>query len=241
MKNLRVVTAETQAAPPPPLSPARGKLRDLLDQVAMHEKRIAEHRAAADRLDDMISAPTTARAALVEFDAQSAAAAAEWAKASLKPNAPTVDAKRRLELLSDVATAQENAAAAVSAQKQFTDQIHAEAKAVEALKAQIAHAVAEIIAERASGQLIDDLRAAQYEVAVIRSKLEQALQTVFAIAHSGPIEAMKPTFNLAANLAEVFRTTAPAGLEVGAGFADRQAWETFATDLRTDPGAELKG
>lgn len=236
--NLHVVTENSTPAAPPALSPARQKLRNLLDQVAMHEKRIAEHRAATDRLHNMISAPTTARAALVEFDAQSAAAAAEWAKASLKPNAPTVDGKRRLELLTDVAAAQENAAAAVSAQKQFSDQIQAEAKAVEALKAQIAHAVAEIIAETAAGQLIDDLRAAQYQVAVIRSKLEQALQTLFGIANKG--EQSNPTFNVAANLAEVFRTTATPGLELGAGFADRQAWETFATDLRTDPGAELK-
>ena len=236
--NLHVVTEKSTPATAPALSPARQKLRNLLDQVAHHEKRIAEHRAAADRLDDMISASKTARAALADFDAQSAAAAAEWARASLKPNAPTVDAKRRLELLSDVATAQENAAAAVSAQKQFTDQIHAESQSAEELKARIAHAVAEIIVETAKGQLIDDLRAAQYAVAVKKSQLEQALQTVFGIAHSGGPG--NPTFNLAANLAETFRTTAPAGLEVGAGFADRQAWETFATDLRTDPGAELK-
>jgi hypothetical protein len=82
--------------------------------------------------------------------------------------------------------------------------------------------------------------AALHAVAVKQSRLQQALQTVIGIAHSGgPLDVMKPTFILMEGLAETFRTTAPPAVDTG--FADRAAWERFATNLRTDAGAELEG
>jgi len=235
----RIVTADAAAQSRPMTSPARTRLADLSDQVKQHERRIAEHRAAADRLDDIIVAHKKARAVLDEFDAQSAAATAEWARASLKPNAPTVDGKRRLELIGDVAAAQENAAAAATARLQFTHSINSESQAIASLQLAIGQAVAEIIAETAAGALLEDLQAAQRDVALKQSRLNQALQTIIGIAHAGPHDVMRPTFVLMEGLAETFRTTAP--LAVDNGFADRAAWERFATNLRTDPGAELEG
>jgi hypothetical protein len=223
------------------LSPARQKLADLQDQIAARERRITEHRAAADRLNDIITNHKQVAAALAEFDTESAEAVAEWAKQSLKPSgtAPVVDSKKRLELLTDVAAAQENAAAATNAQRQFTDLIHAEAQAVKVLESGIAQVIAEIIAEVASGPLLVDLQEAQRAVATKKSRLEQALQTVIGIAHSGPPEVMRPTFVLMEGLAETFRTTAPPAVDTG--FADRAAWESFAARLRADSGAELEG
>jgi hypothetical protein len=61
--NLRVADTNTAPQPRPMASPARAKLAELLGQGAQHEKRIREHRAAADRLDGPIEAPKTARAA----------------------------------------------------------------------------------------------------------------------------------------------------------------------------------
>jgi hypothetical protein len=228
-----------RSATRPMASPARGKLADLLRQVAQHEKLIKEHHAAADRLDDIIVTHRKARAALDEFDAQSAAAAAEWARASLKPNAPTVDGKRRLELLTDVAAAQENAAAAATARQEFLASINAESQAIAALEVAIKHTIAEVVAETAAGPLLEDLQTALGAVDLKQSRLQQALQTVIGIAHSGPLEVMKPTFVLMEGLAETFRTTAPPAVDTG--FADRAAWERFATNLRTDAGAELEG
>jgi hypothetical protein len=237
--NLRLLT---DRAPRPALSPARQKLQDLLDQVTHHEKRIAEHQAAADRLTGVIEANATARAALDDFDRQSAAAVAEWAKASLKPRgtAPIVDGKRRLELLSDLGAAQENASAAFVARQQFTAAIQDEARAITALKTDIARTIAEIIAELASGPMMEDLQDAQRALAVKQSRLQQALQTIVDIAHSGgPFEAMRPTFILMESLAETFRTTAPQAVDTG--FADRQMWEAFRNALRSNAAAELEG
>jgi hypothetical protein len=164
---------------------------------------------------------------------------ADWARTSLKPlgTEPEVNSKKRLELIAANAVANENASAAFTARQQFMAAIQTESQALEKLKIAISHAVAEVLAETASGQLIDDLRAAQHSVAIIKSKLEQSLQAVFAIAHAGPPS--NPVFNLAAGLAEVFRNTAAPGLEPGAGFTDRKTWDDFAARLRTDPGAEL--
>jgi hypothetical protein len=204
MKPLRIVNADSAPQPALMASPARGKLADLLRQVAQHEKLIKEHHAAADRLDDIIVTHRKACAALDEFDAQSAAAAAEWARASLKPNAPTVDGKRRLELLTDVAAAQENAAAAATARQEFLASINAESQAIAALEVAIKHTIAEVVAETAAGPLLEDLQTALGAVALKQSRLQQALQTVIGIAHSGPLEVMKPTFVLMEGLAETF-------------------------------------
>jgi hypothetical protein len=222
------------------LSPARQKLADLQDQISARERRITEHRAAADRLNDIIANHKQVAAALAEFDTESAEAVAEWAKQSLKPSgtAPVVDSKKRLELLTDVAAAQENAAAAINAQRQFADLVQTEAQAIKVLESGIAQAIAEIVAEVA-GSLLEDLQEAHRAVAVKKSRLEQALRTVVDIAHSGPPEVMRPTFVLMEGLAEKFRTAAPAAVDNG--FADRAAWESFATRLRIDPGAELEG
>jgi hypothetical protein len=238
MAKLHVLNSTDTA--PAPLSPARQKLADLQAQIARHETKIAEHRAAADRLHDIISNHKKTSAALAEFDKQSAESVAEWAKQSLKPRgtAPVVDSKKRLELISDNAAAQENAVAAINAQKQFTDQIQAEAQAIKGLETGISQAVAEIIAETAAGPMLDDLQASQREVALKQSRLQQALQAIIGIAHGGPQDVMRPTFVLMEGLAEKIRTTAPPAVDTG--FADRQAWDSFATRLRTDAGAELE-
>lgn len=239
MKPLRVVDANT--APQPPLSPARARLRELIDRRAGHDKKIVEHQAAADRLVEFFETRDKAAAEVVMFDRQSADDMLDWSKASLKPKgtAPTVDVDLRFKLLHAMALAKENAEAASRAKDQITASMQAEAQGAQSLEIQIKQTIAEIIAETASGPLLEDLRAAQHTVALKQSRLQQALQTVIGIAHSGDLEAMKPTFNLMEGLAETFRTAAPRAVENG--YADRQVWEGFAANLHTDPGAEFEG
>jgi hypothetical protein len=61
---------------------------------------------------------------------------------------------------------------------------------------------------------------------------------VIAIAHAGPHETMKPTFNLMEELAERLRTATVPTVETTG--ADRAAWDAFAARLRTDAAAELE-
>ena len=197
----RLVTADASPASLRTLSPARQKLSELLDQVAHHERRITEHRAAADRLEGIIVSHRDARAALEAFDAESAAAAAEWAKASLKSTPPAIDGKRRGELLADVATAQESASAAATARKQFIDLINAELQAITSLKLSIGHAVAEVIAETAAGPMLDDLRQAVAIAVQKQVRVKAAFDALITIAHSGgDFETMRPVFLLSEEL-----------------------------------------
>lgn len=225
----------------PALSPARARLADLLGQVAQHERRAEELRTAADRLGEIFEARDKAAADVLEFDRQSAADVLEWSKASLKPSdtRPVVDADKRLALLTELAAAKENADAASRAKTHITAEIQAEAQAAKSLDIDIKRAVAEVIAETAAGPLIEDLQAAQRAVALKQSRLQQALQMIIGIAHSGPLEVMKPTFILMEGLDEKFRTTAPPAVDNG--LADRRAWESFEQRLRKDAAAEFEG
>lgn len=102
-------------------------------------------------------------------------------------------------------------------------------------------AIAEIIAER-TGPLLEELRESVRVVLTkqnLQNLLKQSLQVVIGIAHSaGPLETMKPTFNLMERLAEQLRTAAAPTVEDTG--ADRAAWESLAARLRTDPAAELE-
>jgi hypothetical protein len=222
-----------------PLSPARSRLKALLDQRAAAEQRIASLRSAESRLMDTLDEAVRATKALIDFDAESKAATLAWAKNALsKEAAPQVDTDRRQELLAAKAIASENGAAANGARSQIQADIHAEARASQALQPEIEQAIAEIIAETAES-LIEDLRESVRVAVAKQNRLKQALQAVIGIAHSaGPLETMKPTFKLMEELAERLRTaTAPAVETTG---ADRAAWECFAGRLRNDAAADLK-
>lgn len=220
------------------ISPAREKLRGLLDQRAASEQRIASLRAAESRLMDTLDEAVRATKALIDFDAESKAATLAWAKNALsKEAAPQVDTDRRQQLLAAKAIASENGAAANGARGQIQADIHEEDRASQALQPAIEQTIAEIVAETAES-LIEDLRESVRVAVAKQNRLKQALQVVIGIAHAGPHETMKPTFNLMEELVERLRTaTAPTVETAG---ADRAAWDTFAARLRTDAAAELE-
>jgi hypothetical protein len=99
-------------------------------------------------------------------------------------------------------------------------------------------AIAEVISESVE-PLIEDLRES-VRVAVAKQRLiQQSLQVVIGIEHSaGPLETMRPTFNLFERLAEQLRTAAALAVEETG--ADRAAWESLAARLRTDALAQLE-
>jgi hypothetical protein len=237
--NIRLIA--DQDHPQHPLSPARQKLNDLLDERAGHQRKIAELQAAVDRLTEIFAARDAAAAAVIDFDRQSAEAMLTWSQASLKPRdaMPVVDADTRLSLLTKLAAAKENSDAAARARDQITASIQAEAQAAKALETAISFAVAEVVSEEASGALIDDLRQAVALAVAKQERLRQAVQVVFAIARSIDGDAVaKPFFDEASRLAEVVKTAAaPPAPESLPAF---EAWHAFAAALRTDPGAELK-
>ena len=241
MKPLRVIAAQTASAPRPALSPARQKLGDLLHSVAQHEKRIADLRAASDRLTEIIELDACATKALVEFDHGSAAMLAEWAKPSLRPagTEPEVNSKRRQELIVAKAVAQENSVAAFNARKQIADEIQMAALAAKALGVPIEHAIAEILAEEASGRLLADLREAVAAAHSKRTRLTAVLGAIVDIAHAGPFEEMRSIFIMMEQLDKTLKDAAAPPAPDGA--ADRSAWADFAAGLRSDPATEFKG
>src|SRR4030081_1986666 len=66
--NLRVADTNTAPQPRPALRPARQKLEGLIEQRALHERKIKELGAAADRLADVLAARHPAAAEVREFD-----------------------------------------------------------------------------------------------------------------------------------------------------------------------------
>ncbi|HEU4805267.1 MAG TPA: hypothetical protein VFS91_05590 [Nitrobacter sp.] len=99
-------------------------------------------------------------------------------------------------------------------------------------------AIAEVISESVE-PLIADLRESVRVAVAKQNLLKQSLHVVIGIAHNaGPIETMRPTFNLMEDLAERLRTAAAPTVEDTG--ADRAAWESLAARLRTDAAAELE-
>ncbi|WP_439925304.1 hypothetical protein [Nitrobacter sp. JJSN] len=224
---------ETKAAA---LSPARQRLKDLLDKRAACEERAASLRIAEQRLVETSNEAVRTNQAVADFDAEFAAAVLAWSKNSLdKGETPQVDATRRQELLIAKAIAAENAMAANAARNQLQADIQAEMRASKNLQPEVEHLVAEIIVE-STEELISELQEAQRDVARRKHRLDQALRTVIDIAHA---TGSKATFNLMESLCERFRTAGAPTFE--ASMADRAAWEAFAARLRTYAGAELEG
>jgi hypothetical protein len=229
---------KTTPTPPRMTSPARQRLRDLQDQVAGHERKIKEGRSAFDRLSDVIRVAVQTKADLSEFDAASAEAAAAWAKQHLNKTPPEVDTDARQKLLVAHAIAQENASASYAARGRFESAINAEEQAIKALEIPMQHAVAEILIEEASGPEMDRLRDAVAAAVRLQVRLRASFDVVVDIAHSAPVDVMKPVFELVERFSETLRLAAAPPAPDGAD--DRLAWAKFAAALRTDPTSQLE-
>ncbi|WP_425907608.1 hypothetical protein [Nitrobacter sp. TKz-YC02] len=221
------------------LSPARERLQDLLDKKTSCEERAKQLRIAQQRLVGRDQEAASAAAALSEFDRQNADAMAAWARGESKDgDMPEIDIAKRQDLVVANALAAENAAAAQSASAQIGTEIHAEDLVATNLTMPIEAAIAEVISESVE-PLIEDLRESVRVAVAKQNRLKQALQVVIGIAHSaGPLEAMKPTFDLMADLAERLRTAAAPVVETTV--ADRTAWDSLVARLRNDAAAELE-
>ena len=221
------------------LSPARARLQDLLDKKTSCEERAKQLRIAQQSLTGRDQEAASAAAALSEFDRQNADAMAAWARGESKDSAmPDVDSTRRQDLVAANALASENAAAAQSASAQLAAEAHANDLVANDLKIPIEIAIAKVISESVE-PLIEDLRESVRVAVAKQNLLKQSLQVVIGIAHSaGPLEAMKPTFDLMEELSERLRTAAAPVVETAA--ADRAAWDSLVARLRTDATAELE-
>jgi hypothetical protein len=238
MPKLTVVAAPSPVpVRKPPVSGPREALKALLDQRACAAARIEDLEKANRRLNATFEAVVAAKDALDRFEADAAAAMLEWSKASLKKDAPIIDSDAKYKLLSALNDAQNQAAAANAARTEITASIQREAAASQALDPQIGRVVAEILVETATGPLLDDLREAIGVAVAKQTRLKSAFDAVVTIAHSGPLDEMKPVFTMVEAFSETLRLAAAPPAPDGAD--DRLAWAKFALALRTDAGAEL--
>lgn len=235
MKKLRLV--DTPAAPPA-LTPARQKLADLLDQRAQITARIADLQGSDGRLNESFTKAAAAKAELDAFEARSAEAMLRWSKAS-SCAVPVIDSATKQRLVAEVAATADQAAAAQAARTQINQSIQQESAADKALDLPIAHAIAQVITEIATGPKLEELKAAVADAVAKQIALRQAVEVTFTIARtSGDVTQTKPLFDQAAALHEALRVAAaPPAPDDGPAFA---AWSTFAAELRVNPGAELK-
>jgi hypothetical protein len=220
------------------LSPARQRLKNLLDQRAACEKRAESLRVARSRLTAPVKEAEAATAELAAFDAQNAEAVSNWARNGLaKGERPLVDSDRRQTLIIAKQTSAENAAAAKAADEHLVKDIAAEGFAAASLTADIEMAIAEVIAENCD---FEDLADAHRALIAKQSRINEAVATIVEIAHGGERETMRPTFVLLQGLLEKVRISAAAPAVVTAG-ADHALWKSLKARLRTDPAAELEG
>jgi hypothetical protein len=221
------------------LSPARERLKDLLEQRGACEKRAQALRVAQGRLVDPSREAAAAAADLTAFDAQNAEALSVWARNGIKKtDRPVVDTDKRQALIAAKQISAENAVAAQAAIAKIGSEIHAEDLAAKTFEMPITAAIAEIIAETVD-PLLGDLQETVRVGIQKTSLIKRALQTVVDLAHSaGSIEQMKSTFDLAQLLAERIDSARVPAVETFA--TDLATWTTFAARLRTDPAAELE-
>jgi hypothetical protein len=219
-----------------PLSPARAKLHDMLTEQDRARVRIEDLQASRLRLHEVFDARDKAAEALAEFDREAAAAMLSWSRSS--GSAPNVDAEHRAKLLAALTAAQENAAAASAAKTELDNEINTASRAMQALDVPISHMIAEIIADEATGALLEDLSQAVQAAVAKQERLRQAVQAVFTIANTGEFEAMRPVFQLAEKLGEQIRkaTAAPPPDSAPA----HAALMKFAAELRIDPASRVQ-
>jgi hypothetical protein len=219
-----------------PLSPARARLHELLSEQDRARARIEDLQASGLRLREVFDARDKAAEALAEFDREAAAAMLTWSRSA--GSAPNVDAEHRAKLLAALTVAEENAAAASAAKAELDRETSAAGHAMQALDIPISHTIAEIIAEEATGALLEDLSQAVQAAVAKQERLRQAVQAVFTIANAGEFEAMRPVFQLAEKLGEQIRkATAPPAPD---GTPAYKALMKFAADLRIDPASKVQ-
>ena len=222
------------------LSPARQLLQDLLARKAACEQRAQQLRKSQQSLVAPIEDAAKASAALTAFDRGNAEAMTAWARRELKNgDMPVVDTDARQALIAAKAVTAETAAAAQAASAQLATEIHAEDMAAKSFAVPIQAAIAEILVETATGPLLDDLREAIGVAVAKQTRLKSAFDAVVNIAHSGPLEAMKPVFTMAEAFSETLRLAAAPPAPDGAD--DRLAWAKFSMALRADPTSEIEG
>jgi hypothetical protein len=239
MPKLTVVAAPSPVpVRKPPVSGPREALKALLDQRARAAARIKDLEKANGRLNEIFETVVAAKAALNAFEVEAAARMLEWSKASLRKDAPVIDSAEKYKLLSTLNDAQNQAFAAGATRTELMASIQRESAASRALEPQIGRAVAEILVETATGPLLDELRDAIAVAVAKQVRVKAAFDAVVNIAHSGPLDEMKPIFNMVEAFSETLRLAAAPPAPDGAD--DRLAWARFAAALRTDAGAELK-
>jgi hypothetical protein len=240
MKNtdLSVVDAETSPQSGPLASPARERLRDLLEQRAQFAARIKELQAANLTLDSAFAKADKAKANSDAFVATSTAAMLAWSKAGAQEDPPVINSETSRRLVAELAAACDQAAAAQAAREQLLRSINEAATADKALDVPITRAIAEVISEVAGGPRLEDLRVAVQTAVAKQEALRQAVQVIFAMARSSDDHnAAKPVFDEAGRLAEVLRmAAAPPAPDGHPAFS---AWQCLAVELRSDPAAQL--
>lgn len=223
------MTKTTTPSPESELSPSRAKLLMLQEQHAAIRAAVADDSANANRLNVVHEAVAPAQAALAAYDADHAAAMANWAR-GLITGRPKADAGRRAELITAVADAEQSSTAAKAAQDRFQADIERASAPLGRLAIAIREAVKCVAIEEAT-LLLPAIAGAVAAFADLHARLDAALGEVMADIGFGSVEypearAALSVFVTARNLSEALPTTGNDGYGEG--------WRRFTAALERD-------
>jgi hypothetical protein len=160
------------------MSDARHRLADLQKQDAAIRASVQAETDNHNRLDTIHAAVAPARAELAAHDAQDAVGMTNWAK-GLANGKPTSDAKRRAELVAELADAEQSSAAAKVAQAEFLAAVERLSQPLPRLGIAIREAAKVVACEEAT-KLLPEITAAIAKADSLRLQLDAAREAVLS-------------------------------------------------------------
>jgi hypothetical protein len=216
------------------LSTARAKLDDLQRQAATIRAAVTADSANSNRLSVVREAVAPAQAALATYDAEHASAMANWAR-GLVTGRPKADAGRRAELVTAVADAEHNSAAAKAAQNEFQADIERASAPLGRLAIAIREAAKVVAIEEATKQL-PAIASAVATFADLHARIDAALGEVMGDIGFGSVEYPEAQRALAAFV------TARNNAEALPMIKDthREGWRRFTAALERDASIDFE-
>jgi hypothetical protein len=228
----------TKALPP---SPARQRLRELIDTKAEAREALSEAQARKDRLTRITSAVGPARAALSELDGREAREFADWSASPPGTPVPATDSAARAKLQADLDDAQTQADAASRAMNSVQADAGAAARKVAAVDGQLGFAAATVALEEMS-DIEAEAKAAITALAAARMKAQVFSAVVDSVRDGkdmtlpGWSEYTALYVDAADRVAGAFRLPNP---DEAAESEFRAKALALMSDLRTDAGSRL--
>ena len=219
---------------PKPTSPARAMLAECNEARADVQATQSAVLASINRLNEAQAAPARAEASLARFEADSAAAMAEWSRTG-EGDMPVADSDKRDELERNLRNARSAAASAATAAVGLNAERERELSKLSGIDTHSKIATATVIVETVTpllAELAERGKALKRLADSIEAARDTALRTIESISDIGmrrdPLVALE-TFD---RQRQLVTGNWPTNLE--AASHARQAWMSLAHDLRDD-------